>query len=64
MVGLYKDPKGETISTFATSGGREETAENRENKNETELNKLRHRVIALETILKSQVRSMLLSLNN
>ena len=64
MVGLYKDPKGETISTFATSGGREETAENGGSKNETELKKLRHRVIELETILKSQVRYMLLSFND
>ena len=57
MVGLYKDPKGETVTTFHTTVARDEaeTANTGKN-NDSELNKLRRRVIELENSLKKQVR--------
>ena len=57
MVGLYKDPSGESIKTFQT-GGKEDPAalsENGNSSNEVELNKLRRRVLELETNLKRKV---------
>ena len=55
MVGLYKDPKGETITTFGTSGPREEAVESSGGKKDKELQILRRRVSELETSLKQQV---------
>ena len=56
MVGLYKDPKGDTITTFGTSGpkedGGDETAGNIKDK---ELQILRRRVSELENSIKQQV---------
>ncbi|CAI8049955.1 Gamma-aminobutyric acid type B receptor subunit 2 [Geodia barretti] len=54
MVGLYKDPKGETITTFGTSGPREEAVESSGDKKDKELQILRRRVSELETSLKQQ----------
>jgi gamma-aminobutyric acid type B receptor len=50
MVGLYKDPKGETISTQGTSGLRDDLASDKSS--DTELKMLRHRVIQLENSLR------------
>ena len=58
MVGLYKDPKGETVSTFATSGQNDEAEQTKSGGDmENELKKLRCRVIELETTIKSHVSS-------
>ena len=53
MVGLYKDPKGETISTQGTSGLRDDLASDKSS--DTELKMLRHRVIQLENSLRKHV---------
>ena len=53
MVGLYKDPKGETISTLGTSGLRDDLASDKSS--DTELKMLRHRVIQLENSLRKHV---------
>ena len=53
MVGLYKDLKGEKITTLGTSGLKEDVDKNRSS--ETELNMLRHRVLELEKSLKKHV---------
>ena len=55
MVGLYKDPKGETISTFGTSGPREEAVDTSGSSKDKELQILRRRISQLETCLKQQV---------
>ena len=55
MVGLYKDPKGETITTFGTSGPREEAVDTSGSSKDKELLILRRRVSQLETCLKQQV---------
>ena len=57
MVGLYNDPKGETVTTFHTTVARDEaeTANTGKN-NDSELKKLRRRVIELENSIKKQVR--------
>jgi gamma-aminobutyric acid type B receptor len=54
MVGLYKDPKGETISTFGTSGPREEAVDTSGSSKDKELQILRRRISQLETCLKQQ----------
>ena len=52
MVGLYKDPNGESIKIFQTSAQREEAETNKTNKKDgTELEKLRRRVFELENSL-------------
>ena len=52
MVGLYKDPNGESITTFPTSAQREEAENNKTSKKDgTELNRLRRRVFELEKSL-------------
>ena len=54
MVGLYKDPDGDTITTFVASTHREEsTTEN--SGNNIELKRLRRRVLELENSLKQNV---------
>ena len=55
MLGLYKDPKGETISTFGTAGPREEAVDTSGSSKDKELQILRRRVSQLETSLKQQV---------
>ena len=55
MVGLYKDPSGESITTFPTSGPREEANESAGSKKDRELKNLRRRVNELESSLKEQV---------
>ena len=55
MVGLYKDPSGESITTFPTSGPREEANESSGSKKDRELKNLRRRVVELESSLKEQV---------
>ena len=50
MVGLYKDPNGET--TFPTSAQREEAENNKTSKKDgTELDRLRRRVLELQNSL-------------
>ena len=49
MVGLYKDPNGESITTFATSAQKEEAETNK--KDGAELDRLRRRVFELENSL-------------
>ena len=52
MVGLYKDPKGESVTTFPSSAQREGTETNATNrKKDTELDRLRRRVSELENSL-------------
>ena len=57
MVGLYKDPKGETVTTFATKEETEtKAAQNCAREKEDELKTLRCRITELETIVKKSVR--------
>ena len=53
MFGLYKDPDGDTITTFISVHKEESVTNNM--KNDKELSKLRRRVFELENILKQQV---------
>ena len=57
MVGLFNDPKGETVTTFVTSGQIEEVQPTNKSGNgtENELKKLRLRVNELESVVKQQV---------
>lgn len=57
MVGLFNDPKGETVTTFVTSGQNEEAQPTNKSGNGTknELKKLRLRVNELESVVKQQV---------
>ena len=54
MVELYKDPKGENISTFMSSAPKEDSTTGH-NANNIELRKLRQRVVDLENRLKQNV---------
>ena len=52
IVGLYKDPKGETVTTFPTSAQKDEAETNATSKKkDTELDRLRRRVCELEKSL-------------
>ena len=53
MVELYKDPKGETITTHAKSN--EESVHQETNKDEKEIRTLRRRVTELEINVERQV---------
>ena len=56
MVGLYKDPKGETVTTFGTKEETETKAvENSGREKEDEIKNLRRRITELETIVKTNV---------
>ena len=55
MVGLYKDPKGETITTMGTQVVKDEIVSEQAMASATELNKLRHRIVELEATLKKHV---------
>ena len=54
MVGLYKDPEGETI-TFVTSIQKDISTPDRSSVGETEMKKLRRRISELENSLKQHV---------
>ena len=56
MVGLYKDPRGESITTFGTSGPKEEVDHTSGTKKDKEIRNLRRKVTELETSLKQQVQ--------
>ena len=55
MVGLYKDPKGEAISTLGTTGLRDDAVSDNRRSSDTELKMLRRRVVELENSLKKHV---------
>ena len=55
-MGLYADPKGETVTTMPTGQNEERvTSENGGSKSGSELSRLRNRVVELENYLKKQV---------
>ncbi|CAI7989564.1 hypothetical protein GBAR_LOCUS252 [Geodia barretti] len=54
MVGLYKDPKGETITTLGTIGLKDKVVSD-DNELTDELQMLRQKVMTLENDLKKNV---------
>ena len=62
MFGLYKDPKGEGVSTFVTAAQQEEVKQPDKPKSgsdmDNEMKKLRLRVIELEEVVKKHVSPM------
>ena len=57
MVELYKDPKGDNITTFMSLAHKEDSTTGH-NANVTELRKLRQRVVDLENRLKQNVNTL------
>ena len=58
MVGMYKDPQGETIFSMHTSGTQSEHYPTQTKNTTDDVEVLKNKVIQLETLLSEQVKTI------